>query len=338
MSTPPSQTAPKWTRQVLLAAAVYNLAWGAATILAPMAIFRWTGLQEPLYPQIWQCVGMIVGVYGIGYWIAAGDPFRHWPIVFVGFLGKILGPIGFVGAALSGELPWSWGLTIVTNDLIWWIPFAAVLYLAVRHHADSSASLSGISRKQAMSTIRGHQNASLIELSEDAPTLVVFLRHSGCTFCRETLSDLVEAQHEIKRLGANLAVVHMGQPMDGTLLLQKYGLDEVHHFSDPNCYLYRAFDLTRGRLRQLFGVQVLRRGLVALWRGHGLGRLAGDGFRMPGAFVIFDGEVMAAFRAEVVSDRLNYVRFVSEGISASRFRQASHRPVPPVLSVGHFGH
>ena len=29
---------------------------------------------------------MIVGVYGIGYIIAAGNPYKHWPIIFVGLL------------------------------------------------------------------------------------------------------------------------------------------------------------------------------------------------------------------------------------------------------------
>jgi hypothetical protein len=130
--------APAWTKKVLYAAAIYNVVWGAAVIAAPLALFRWAGMDEPRYPQIWQCVGMIVGVYGIGYWIAARDPYRHWPIVLVGFLGKVFGPIGFLQAAVSGALPWSWGATIITNDLIWWIPFASILYLAFRHNTKTS--------------------------------------------------------------------------------------------------------------------------------------------------------------------------------------------------------
>ena len=134
--------APRWTRITLYCAAIYNVAWGATVIVAPLALFRWSGMEEPRYPQIWQCVGMIVGVYGVGYWIAASDPFRHWPIVFVGLLGKILGPIGFLNAVLNGSLPWLWGITIVTNDLIWWWPFSAMLYLAFRRHQASPACVS----------------------------------------------------------------------------------------------------------------------------------------------------------------------------------------------------
>ena len=121
-----------WMKLTLLIAGVYNIVWGGFVVLFPLAPFQWAGIEPPRYPELWQCVGMIVGVYGIGYLIAAGNPLRHWPIVLVGFLGKIFGPIGFLVAALRGELPWSWGVTIVTNDLIWWVPFAAILYRALR--------------------------------------------------------------------------------------------------------------------------------------------------------------------------------------------------------------
>ena len=85
-------------RNVLFAAGAYNVLWGAFAVLFPSAMFRWLDMPLPNYPQLWQCIGMIVGVYGIGYAIAAFDPARHWPIVLVGFLGKVFGPLGMVQA------------------------------------------------------------------------------------------------------------------------------------------------------------------------------------------------------------------------------------------------
>lgn len=117
-------------RLVLAIAAIYNLLWGASVVLFPSLLFELAELPQPTYPAIWQCVGMIVGVYGVGYWIAAKDPVRHWPIVLVGLLGKIFGPIGFVYAASTGQLPWHFGWTIVGNDLIWWWPFTVLLLRA----------------------------------------------------------------------------------------------------------------------------------------------------------------------------------------------------------------
>ncbi|RYD79488.1 MAG: alkyl hydroperoxide reductase [Verrucomicrobiaceae bacterium] len=115
---------------VLWAAGIYNLLWGAFVVLFPQLPFQWAGMAPINYPEIWQCVGMIVGVYGVGYIIAARDPFRHWPIIFVGLLGKVLGPIGMADAIFRGRLPLEAGWTCVTNDLIWWGPFIVILYRA----------------------------------------------------------------------------------------------------------------------------------------------------------------------------------------------------------------
>jgi len=139
---------PCWAKWVLIAAAAYNLSWGAWVVLFPMTAFEFAGMPLPRYPEIWQCVGMIVGVYGVGYAVAARDPTRHWPIVLVGFLGKILGPIGFLDSAIRGTLPWVLGWTIVTNDLIWWVPFGTILWYALRESRISNAA-NGVRRTTA---------------------------------------------------------------------------------------------------------------------------------------------------------------------------------------------
>lgn len=124
---------PRWAAAWLYAAGIYNLVWGLAVIAQPHLLFDLLGLERMNYPQIWQCVGMVVGVYGIGYILAAQDSRTHWPIVLVGLLGKVFGPIGFLTAVLSGTLPLRFGVTILTNDLIWWVPFAMILWDAAKH-------------------------------------------------------------------------------------------------------------------------------------------------------------------------------------------------------------
>ena len=123
---------PRWMSIVLWIAAVYNILWGAWVVLFPLSAFRLLGMTLPNYPQIWQCVGMIVGVYGTGYACAARDPVRHWPIILVGLLGKLFGPIGFFMAATRGELPWKFGFLLLTNDFPWWIPFALILLYTLK--------------------------------------------------------------------------------------------------------------------------------------------------------------------------------------------------------------
>jgi small multidrug resistance pump len=114
-------------RRTLKLAAIYNLIWGGIVIVFPNLLFDITGMERPNYPELWQCVGMIVGVYGVGYWIAAEDPIRHFPIVLVGFLGKIFGPIGFVQALVTERFSPGFGINILFNDLIWWVPFFLIL-------------------------------------------------------------------------------------------------------------------------------------------------------------------------------------------------------------------
>lgn len=118
----------------LKAAAVYNILYGALCVLFPALLFDLLQLEQPRYPEFWQCIGMIVGVYGLGYWLAARDYVRHWPIVAVGFLGKVFGPLGFVYALATGRFPLAFAWIILCNDLIWWPSFYSMLKEAWREH------------------------------------------------------------------------------------------------------------------------------------------------------------------------------------------------------------
>ena len=116
-----------WMSRVLKAAGIYNILWGAWVIFFPQHFFELTGMEALNHPMIWQGMGMVIGLYGLGYWWASHHPVRHWPIVAVGLLGKLFGPIGFVFNYLTGQAPAAFGYTLITNDLIWWIPFGLIL-------------------------------------------------------------------------------------------------------------------------------------------------------------------------------------------------------------------
>lgn len=130
----PPRPALWWAGPVLALAAAYNILWGAVVVLFPVWTLETAGIHGASHPAIWQCVGMIVGVYGVGYGIAATDPLRHWPIVLVGLMGKVFGPIGFVWTASLGQMPWSLAPVIVFNDLVWWVPFALILRRVLEDH------------------------------------------------------------------------------------------------------------------------------------------------------------------------------------------------------------
>jgi peroxiredoxin len=154
---------------------------------------------------------------------------------------------------------------------------------------------------------RSQTGKTLAELSTDKPLLVVFLRHAGCTFCREALVDIAAQRRQIEDSGVGIALVLMSSPERATQFVEQYHLEDVPRFSDPDQKLYEAFELKSGSLGQLFGPQVLWRGLkAAIFEGHGFGWIEGNGFRMPGAFLLHKGEIVRAYRHKTAADRPNY--------------------------------
>ena len=310
--------APAWMRRWLQAAAIYNVLWGAWVVLFPASYFSWVGMEPPRYPELWQCVGMIVGVYGLGYWAASRDPLRHWPIVLVGLLGKIFGPIGFVQAIVKGSLPLAFGATLLTNDFVWWIPFSVILWRAFEASGRPAEdpALADLDASQLLRTLRTSHGPTIEEHTHEAPYLVVFLRHFGCTFCREALEDLARERQAIESGGTKLLFVHMGTPAQGDEVLAAAGLGDVAHVSDPSASLYRAFGLRRGTFGQLFGFRSWTRGFAA--RKHGVGKLVGDGFQMPGVFLVDRGEIVQSFRHASASDVPDYEDLAACPVPASR--------------------
>jgi hypothetical protein len=140
----------------------------------------------------------------------------------------------------------------------------------------------------------------LLEASRSRLLVLVFLRHFGCTFTRQLLRGLEDFQHSATEMGGELVLVHMLKTGDEIRYLGGHG--DVARIADPRCELYRAFGLGRGGFLELFGPRVWWLGMIAIFKGCGVGHLAGDGLQMPGAFLLRDGEIVAAQRAKSASD------------------------------------
>jgi len=113
-------------RIAFAAAGLYNLAFGLWAGFWPLAFFQLFEIAPPRYPGIWACLGMVVGVYGLLYLHAAWELEAAWPIIAVGLLGKLLGPIG-MAMSFGDDWPRRLGMLCVYNDLIWWLPFGLFL-------------------------------------------------------------------------------------------------------------------------------------------------------------------------------------------------------------------
>ena len=100
----------------------------------------------------------------------------------------------------------------------------------------------------------------------------------------------------------------MGSEAQGNEFFSRYGLEDVALISDPNADVYKSFGLGRGSISEIFNWKVWKRGYdSAIKAGHGLGMLVGDGFQMPGVFLIHKGKILREFRHETPADRPDYV-------------------------------
>lgn len=123
--------APAWQKVALLIASLQCLIWGLFIVLLPARSSAAYGLAQP--PReifLWQGTGLVIFLYGVGYLIAASDPYRHWAVILVGLLAKTLGPVGMIWSVWEEQVPVRVLLLLPVNDLIWWIPFSMILWQA----------------------------------------------------------------------------------------------------------------------------------------------------------------------------------------------------------------
>ena len=125
---------------------------------------------------------------------------------------------------------------------------------------------------------------SLADQLDPRGTLLVFLRHFGCVFCRETVGDL-RAVAEKDLAFPKVLFFYQGSPTEGRVFMRRYwpGAAAV---SDPEKRFYEAFGLERGGLREMFGPPVWRARSRARAKGHSNGQRSGDIWMMPGAFLL----------------------------------------------------
>ena len=180
------------------------------------------------------------------------------------------------------------------------------------NQAPSASETKQVRFDEAIRSATCQDGESLYELSCQSTTLVLFLRHSGCTFCREALGDLRSERDALRAQEIDIAVVHMDEPSRAEKLFAKYDLGDVHRFSDPDCVVYDAFEIERGTLLQVLGPRVWWRGFfTAIVRGHGFGQVAGDIFRLPAVFLLRNGKLEAEQRGKASYARLAFDALVS---------------------------
>jgi len=293
--------APAWMGRVLFVAGLFYLAAAIISACCPHLWFDWAGLERPRLLILWRGVGLLSAAFGLCFLIAARSPIRHWAIVLIGWLKMSIAIAGFLGAMVFGELPASAVMLAIVDDLVWWIPFAMILWASLQAHLGRPPLReNALSPAQAAAEYKLSSGETLAEAAENQTITLVFLRHFGCTFTRELLRGLEQLEAGANRHGTRLVLVHMMQRGGESQYLT--GGDAIARIADPMCELYRAFGLGKGGFLELFGPRVWLRGAIAFFKGCGVGPIAGDGLQMPGAFLFRDGEIISSQPAHRASD------------------------------------
>lgn len=300
-----------WMQYLLLAAGTYNIIWGMIAFIIPTYYLQHLNLAFPNAHWIIKAIGVMEVLFGFAYLIASRKPFKHWLIVFIGFNVKTLASIFYFYYMYKGILPSHLTSMMLANDIIWLIPFGGILYRAFEHH-QSTIELSAYDmnprKLKSLEKIKTNTGLSLQELTDEQPTMLVFLRHFGCPFCRETLNEIAKNRAYIEKEGAKIVLVHLTDEEKAEEIIAQYGLEDIPRIADPDKKIYKAFGLQRGRLSQLFGFNVLIRGAMhTILKLNPPRPFIGDGFQMPGIFVIHKGMVIHTFKHTTLADRPDYI-------------------------------
>jgi hypothetical protein len=140
-----------------------------------------------------------------------------------------------------------------------------------------------------------------------APTLLVFLRHFGCPFCKQTIADLRDVSQRVAGYPPVL-FFYQGTQNEGRAFLRRYW-PEARAVADADGVFYDGMGVGHGGLAQMFHPGVLPALARAAANGHlGGDDAGGDSRRMPGLFVTRAGEIVWSHRARHQADHPAFAR------------------------------
>ncbi len=157
---------------------------------------------------------------------------------------------------------------------------------------------------------------SLIEIVEESPVLLIFLRHFNCAFCRQALDQVSQIQAQIAAKGANPVFVHLGTPERAKLYFDYYNLSHVERVSNPDATLYQnpVFGLGRKNpFLHLLSASVWKGWLSGALRKYGIGSFQEDAHQMPGIFFLKDRRIVRGFRYQSIADEPDYLKLIGAG-------------------------
>jgi hypothetical protein len=161
---------------------------------------------------------------------------------------------------------------------------------------------------------RTETGRTLLALLDESPLLLIFLRHFGCSFCRQTLEDVSGLRGAIEAKGIRPVFVHLGTPERAKPYFDYFQLSDVERVSNPDASLHASsiFHLPRKNIFSHFFVPaVWKAWLRGSIRKHGIGMIKEDAEQMPGIFYLRDRAIVRAFRYKTIADEPDYLKIIA---------------------------
>ncbi|SRR6266568_5672047 len=165
----------------------------------------------------------------------------------------------------------------------------------------------------ALRLFRTETGRSLLEVVDQSPVLLIFLRHFGCAFCRQALDQVSQIREQITARGVSPVFVHLGSPERAKPYFDYYQLSDVERVSNPDASLYQhsAFHLSRSNpYLHLVNPAVWKGWLKGALRKYGIGMIQEDAHQMPGVFFLKDRRIARGFRYETIADEPDYLKLI----------------------------
>jgi hypothetical protein len=122
------------------------------------------------------------------------------------------------------------------------------------------------------------------ELTSDRPTLLIFLRHFGCIFCREIVADVRQISEQNPHY-PRVIFFYQGTVEQGEDFFRRLWPD-ARAIADQSKTFYDGFEVSRGGMQEMFGAEVWACGVRAAMKGHFIGQKVGDPWTMPTSYLV----------------------------------------------------
>ncbi|MES1213358.1 MAG: hypothetical protein ABUL64_02120 [Singulisphaera sp.] len=123
-----------WMRCLLCFVGGYNILAGIGMMVFYHEGFRFLDVPKPELMLPLQLVGVMVGLFGVGYWMVAWNPVENRNVLTLGFFSKFLGSILGIAYVAVGKLPLLFLPILFFADIVYLVPF-----LVIMHHLYSLA-------------------------------------------------------------------------------------------------------------------------------------------------------------------------------------------------------